>query len=101
MLIAGFLSLKYFPSDIATVFNRGPYHDKLSAQFGETIVCNAHDVVNAYIYIASEKNMEWQQKFRDDKREVWEADYELRAELQGWVDELRKSMYSPVMRDPF
>lgn len=101
MLIAGFLSLKYFPSDIATVFNHGPYHDKLSAQFGETFACNAHDVVNAYLYMVKKGNVEWQQKFSEDKREAWEADYELRAELQGWVDELRKSMYSPVMRDLF
>lgn len=99
MLVAGFLSLKYFPSEIATVFNRGPYHDKLSAQFEETFACNAHDVVNAYLYMAKKRNVEWQQKFSEEKREVWEADYELRAELQGWVDELRKGMYSLVQRD--
>lgn len=95
MLIAGFASLKYFPSEIATVFNRGPYHVKLSTQFVVTFTCNAHDVVNAYIYMAKKKNVEWQQKFSEDKREEWEADFESRVELQGWVDELRRSMYNP------
>lgn len=101
MLIAGFVSLKYFPSEIATVFNRGPYHVKLSSQFVVTFTCNAHDVVNAYIYMVNKKNVEWQQKFSEEKREEWEADFEMRMELKGWVDELRKSMYNPVMGDLF
>lgn len=99
MLIAGFVSLKYFPSEIATAFHRGPYHVKLSAQFGVTFTCNAHDVVNAYIYMVKKKNVDWQQKFSEDKREEWEGDVEMRAELQGWVDELHRSMYNPVMSD--
>lgn len=101
MLIAGFVSLKYFPSEIATVFHSGPYHVKLSAQFGVTFACNAHDVVNAYIYMVKKKNVDWVQKFSEDKREEWEGDVEMRAELQAWVDELRKSMYNPVMSDLF
>lgn len=95
MLIAGFASLKYFPSEIATVFNRGPYHVKLSTQFVVTFTCNAHDIVNAYIYMAKKKNVEWQQKYSEENREEWEGDFESRMELQGWVDELRRSMYNP------
>lgn len=97
MLIAGFLSLKYFPSEIATAFHSGPYHVKLSVQFGVTFKCNTHDVVNAYIYMTEKKNMDWQQKFSEDKRDEWESDFEMRVELQGWLDELRKSMYISMM----
>lgn len=64
-------------------------------------MCNAHDVVNAYLYMAKQGNVEWQQKFSEERREVWESDYEMRVELQDWVDELRKSTYSPMMRDLF
>ena len=66
-------------------------------QFGVTFTCNTHDVVNAYIYMGEKKNMDWQQKFSEDKRDEWESDFEMRVELQAWLDELRKSMYNSMM----
>ena len=93
MILANFLMHSHFPSEIATAFSQGVYHDKLTAQFGESFTCNAHDIVNAYLYMTERKNVEWQQTFNEETRGVWENDFVKRMEVLKWVEELRKGEF--------
>lgn len=92
-ILAGFLSHDFSPSDIATAFRKGRYHEDISTQYHQLFVCNTNDIVNAHIYLTEKGNVKFQQCFNEDNRKAWETVPKLNTEVAMWVHELKKGTF--------
>lgn len=97
ILLAGFLSHKFSPQQIATVFCRSAYHVELSTRHGQMFICNDHDIVNAHKYMSEKGNVKFQQQFNEKNRKEWEQVPEKRMEVALWIHELKKGTYFPFL----
>ena len=93
IILAGFLSHDFSPSEIATAFRKGRYHAELSTRYHQIFLCNTHDIINAHVYMTEKGNVKFQQCFNEDNRKAWETVPELKMEVDRWVHELKKGTF--------
>lgn len=93
IILAGFLSHEFSPSEIATVFRKGKFHTELSNRHGQIFVCNTNDIVNAHVYMAENGNVRFQQRFNEGNRKEWEKVPELSMEVTRWIQALKKGTF--------
>lgn len=93
IILAGFLSHDFSPSEISTAFRKGRYHEELSALYHKIFLCNEYDIINAHVYMTEKGNVKFQQRFNEDNRKDWETAPELKMEMDRWVHELKKGTF--------
>lgn len=93
IILAGFLSHDFSPSEIATAFQKGRYHKELSTRYHQLFLCNEHDIVNAHVYMTKRGNVKFQQCFNEDNRKAWETVPEMKMEVAMWVHKLKKGTF--------